>query len=649
MKTIGYLRLSKDDEGEVESTSITNQRKIILEFAKNKGIKIDEFYVDDGFSGYSQDRPEWQRLLMDLNNDVVDTVVAKDLSRLGRNNPQVQTFLDNMIETNKRVLTVSEGYDTFDRKTHGMTGVYTWMNHKYIQDISDKIRSSIEIMQKEGKWVCSLPYGYMHDPHKKGVYYPDPLCKDYVKMIFDMYINGMGVKSIARKLNADNIPTASTIQKIRMEQHGKVKKGNYSGKWGTTTVKNILQNRFYTGTVVQKKTERRKINGLRYKVDKSEQIIHEGMHEPIIDKATFELVQKLIDERSGGQYRGAKVQNRKNIFAGKLRCYDCGSRLTSTGNHYNTRYVCANYNVNGTNACSNHAVLESELTESLIMVVKQCRNNLKEILKDIDVIIQRDSERQDIDGQIKMLESNLTKAKSEVFAIMSRKAKEIVENPGMEDMIDDMYKEFIQQKYKDIDRIKKLLKDKKQIAEDDSQIKDNVSTVLALLDETLDSNELTKKQVSMLVSHIDVHKDGSLDIYLYGDLHDICNNHIFIEQCEKDKMLKDTIDEIIKNPEYVSPTITWKTIKSLGYHITYTRYRAIVFDRLFDVDALEPIGIKRGFKLVKDKDTLYDNLSLNMNIQYSTCCVVNNVKIETILNISKFGADIQYKSKKLLF
>ena len=146
MKTIGYLRLSKDDENDCESTSITNQRKIITNFANDKGIKIDDWYVDDGYSGYSQDRPMWQKLLTDLNNDIVGTVIAKDLSRLGRNNAQVQTFLDKMIEANKRVLTVSEGYDTFNRKTHSMIGVYTWMNHKYIEDISDKIKSSIEVI-----------------------------------------------------------------------------------------------------------------------------------------------------------------------------------------------------------------------------------------------------------------------------------------------------------------------------------------------------------------------------------------------------------------------------------------------------------------------------------------------------------------------
>ncbi|MDD6640937.1 MAG: recombinase family protein [Erysipelotrichaceae bacterium] len=649
MKTIGYLRLSKDDENDCESISITNQRKIITNFANDKGIKIDDWYVDDGYSGYSQDRPMWQKLLTDLNNDIVGTVIAKDLSRLGRNNAQVQTFLDKMIEANKRVLTVSEGYDTFNRKTHSMTGVYTWMNHKYIEDISDKIRSSIEVMQKEGKWICSLPYGYMHDPHKKGVYYPDPLCKDYVKMIFDMYINGMGIKAIARKLNEQGVPTASTIQRIHMEEHGKVQKGNYSGKWGITTVRNILKNEFYMGTLIQKKTERRKINGLRFNVDKSNQIVHENMHEPIIDKATFELVQRLMDERSGGQYRGTKVQNRKNIFSGKLRCYDCGHRLTSTGNLQNTRYVCSNYNINGTNACSNHAVLEYELTESILIILKQCRDNLKEILKDIDVIMKQDSERLDIDGQIKTLESNLARIKNEAFTLMNQKAREIISNPSMTEMIEEMYKEALNKKYKDIENIENMLKDKRQIVQDDSEIKDNVTTVLDLVNDTLDSKELTKKQIALLVDHIDVHKDGSLDIYLYGDLHDICNNHIFIEQCEKDKMLEETVKEILKSPEYVSPTMIWKTIKSLGHHITYTRYRDLIFNKIFDINVLEPIGIKRGYRLAADKETLYSNLGLNIDAQYSTWCMTNNVTIDIILNISRFGGKIKYKNKKLLF
>ena len=222
------------------------------------------------------------------------------------------------------------------------------------------------------------------------------------------------------------------------------------------------------GTLIQKKTERRKINGLRFNVDKSNQIVHENMHEPIIDKATFELVQRLMDERSGGQYRGTKVQNRKNIFSGKLRCYDCGHRLTSTGNLQNTRYVCSNYNINGTNACSNHAVLEYELTESILIILKQCRDNLEEILKDIDVIMKQDSERLDIDGQIKTLESNLARIKNEAFTLMNQKAREIISNPSMTEMIEEMYKEALNKKYKDIENIENMLKDKRQIVQDDS-------------------------------------------------------------------------------------------------------------------------------------------------------------------------------------
>lgn len=116
-----------------------------------------------------------------------------------------------------------------------------------------------------------------------------------------------------------------------------------------------------------------------------------------------------------------------------------------------------------------------------------------------------------------------------------------------------------------------------------------------------------------------------------------------------DKMIEETVKEILKSPDYVSPTMIWKTIKSLGHHITYTRYRDLIFNKIFDINVLEPIGIKRGYRLAADKETLYSNIGLNIDAQYSTWCMTNNVTIDIILNISRFGGKIKYKSKKLLF
>ena len=154
--TVAYLRLSKED-GDDESVSIANQRRIIDAYAQNNNITIHEYYIDDGFSGYTMSRPAFNRLKQDLNQNKVHTVIVKDLSRVGRHAAKVQLFLENIYEVGKRVITLGENYDTLNKSSHRFVGIQTWVNEDFIRETSEKIRNSVEILQKEGKWLCSIP------------------------------------------------------------------------------------------------------------------------------------------------------------------------------------------------------------------------------------------------------------------------------------------------------------------------------------------------------------------------------------------------------------------------------------------------------------------------------------------------------------
>ena len=147
---VGYLRLSRED-GDEESSSITNQRSIISDWANRNNFLITEWYIDDGYSGYSMDRPSFNRLKADLNDNKVQIVVAKNLSRIGRHNSKVNLFLEQMYEDGKRVIALGDDYDTLDERSHDMVGIRTWVNEKYIKDTSKNIRTAIEKMQKEGR------------------------------------------------------------------------------------------------------------------------------------------------------------------------------------------------------------------------------------------------------------------------------------------------------------------------------------------------------------------------------------------------------------------------------------------------------------------------------------------------------------------
>ena len=288
-----YLRLSKED-GDSESLSISNQRKILHEYAKQHGLEIADEYVDDGVSGYGMDRPALNMLKNDLNNGIVDVILVKDLSRLGRNDAKVQLFIEKIIEIDKQVLSLGESFDSRDPNCLDTLGIHTWSNEKLVRDTSRKVRKSIETLQKEGKWLANIPYGYIKDDNDKYKYRVDPIVAPYIKQIFEFYISGMGIKFIARKLTQMNIPTPSMVRKMQADSKGKVYKRKVSTSWEQLTVARILANDFYIGTLTLGKSKRRSINGKEIQQPKDKRYVFYNAHEAIIDKATFQIVQETI-------------------------------------------------------------------------------------------------------------------------------------------------------------------------------------------------------------------------------------------------------------------------------------------------------------------------------------------------------------------
>ena len=455
---VAYCRLSKEDGDDDISTSITNQKKIIEDYAVANNILIKDFYVDDGESGYTMDRPAFNRLKNDLNNDKVDMIIAKDLSRIGRHNAKVQLFLENILETGKRLIAIGDNYDSYNTQSHDMVGIQTWVNEKYVRDVSNKIRKAIDTMQKEGRYISSVPYGYYIDPLQKGVYHIDQTCAMYVKEMFNMYLSGLGVGAIATNFTQRNIPTSSLITKQRLERQGKTYRGKVTSKWAPNVIMAMLKNDFYVGTLTLGKTKKRAINGKKVKQPEEQHYVFEDAHEPIIDKQTFRLVQETMLERTENKFRGKRLQNRPNIFSGVLYCPDCGERMTSTSNRSNTRYVCKTYNMYGTTFCSSHGILESELKEALIYFLEHCRDNLSEAIKDLDKLIKESVNEQSC-NMIEVLESDLQRVELETKVLAEQKMREIMKNPLMADTIDEMYSAMLNEKYAQINSLKTQIRD----------------------------------------------------------------------------------------------------------------------------------------------------------------------------------------------
>jgi DNA invertase Pin-like site-specific DNA recombinase len=643
-RAAAYCRLSKEDGDDEISQSIENQKQLLEEFAKKNNIIIDKFYIDDGYSGAKMSRPAFDQLKDDLNSDKVDLVLAKDLSRIGRNSPKVQLFLENIIEQEKRVIAPGNNYDSLNEQAQEMVGIQTWVDEKYVRDVSRKVRGAIDTMQRNGKYISCVPYGYYIDPFKKGVYYVDETCAIYVKEMFDMYLNGFGVRAIAKEFTIRNIPTGSMITKQRLERLGKPYKGTASNRWYPNVIMDMLKNDFYIGTLTLGKTKRRSIHGKKIKQPEEKQYVFENAHEPIVDKETFQLVQNTIANRGVTNFRGRRIQTRPNIFVGVLYCAKCGNRLTSAGKNKNTRYVCSLYNTHGTDFCSSHSITERDLKEALIYFLEHCKENLSEAINDLDNIIHKDSQKSE-DNIIEVLEKDIARVEYEVKILLEQKMRETMKNPSMISMIDEMYEKMLEEKYDGLKSLKTQLEDKKSNMFDDNSIYKNLTSAMDIMTKIIETKDITKRQIATIVDKIVVHEDGGLDIYLKGNLHELCTNYVQYKMTDKEKILAATLDYIKTTPDYIIPTAAWKYSRAQGCRVGYPNYFRIFSVLIKTGYVVKNEGYNKGYRLNRPFKTLYDDFK-NNNIDYdASLCKNNNVTLENIKDICKWVQSLQYKKK----
>ena len=275
---IGYVRLSRDDEKKNYS-SIENQRLIIEQYASEQGISIDVWYEDDGFSGYTLDRPGFQSMLNHLHTKF-HTIFVKDFSRLGRHNAKVLLLLDDFRERGIRLIAIDDDYDSFTT-SDDLIGIKTWYNERFVKDTSRKIKRAIHAKQKEGTFVTRPPFGYKEN------YEISPSEADCVRTIFELYLSGLGYRKIAHTLNLAGYATPSMALKRKFPHSSR----KVVTSWSDSMVKEILANDCYIGTLRLRKRTRTTVHGKDNRVPKSEQYCFENHHAAIISQTQFQLVQ----------------------------------------------------------------------------------------------------------------------------------------------------------------------------------------------------------------------------------------------------------------------------------------------------------------------------------------------------------------------
>lgn len=359
-----YVRLSHDDGDKAESLSVSNQKLKLLSFIKNMPEITDyKFYVDDGFSGTNFERPDFKKLINDIHCGLIGGIIVKDLSRLGRNSPKTSYFIHDFFPSNKiRFIAIDDNVDKdffdFDTSNDMIIDIKNMFNGFYPRDISNKVRSTLRTKQADGQFIGAFAcYGYKKSPKNHNKLIIDNDAAKVVKQIYSLYISGIGQNTIAKFLNAANIPCPSEYKKIQGLNYKNGNKLNYTTYWTYSSIRHILKNEMYTGCMVQNKSFRTLCSKTAYALPKDKWIIVPNTHEPIIDKQTFNRVQTLLSNN----IRQPPSKNNIHLLAGIIKCGDCGRAMVKISRNNKSVFVCGSYNRYGKNTCSSHRISESTI------------------------------------------------------------------------------------------------------------------------------------------------------------------------------------------------------------------------------------------------------------------------------------------------
>ena len=363
-----YCRLSQEDDRAGESLSIENQKAMLLQYAREHHFPNPTFFVDDGVSGVTYDRPGFQAMLAEIEAGRVAVAITKDLSRLGRNSALTGLYTNFTFPQNGvRFIAINDNYDTIDpnRVDNDFAGIKNWFNEFYARDTSRKIRAVQKAKGERGvPLTTNVPYGYVKDPENPHRWVVDPVAANVVKRIFNLCMEGRGPKQIANQLKADKVLTPSAYRALQGIKTPNKKPEDPYG-WHSSTVVAILERREYTGCTVNFKTYTNSIWDKKQRDNPLEkQAIFPNTHEAIIEEAVFEKVQQVRQQRHRKTRTG-----RSSIFSGLVYCADCGEKLYyGATNNYRTEgaFFDCSLHWKHKDKCGTHYIRETVLSHIVL-------------------------------------------------------------------------------------------------------------------------------------------------------------------------------------------------------------------------------------------------------------------------------------------
>ena len=391
------------------------------------------------------------------------------------------------------------------------------VNEMPVTDTSKKVKAVINNRQKEGKWICAVPYGYVMTNTKTMKFKVDEASSEIVRKVFQLYADGWGYKKIANYLTDNHIPTPRKTEEMRKEAEGEEFIVRSKDVWSVVTISSMLTNDFYIGTLRQRKYQRKKINGGDMKLQESDHIVIEGNHEPIVDFRLFTAVQEQIKQRSKNGYRG--IKKFANVYTGHLFCGDCGSPMFSMSRpDLAPAYTCGTYHKRGLKGCTSHHTRVDALDEMLRSFIRKVKENSEEMLdtlqKSIDKERKSTSSSKDV---VETLMQRMEDAKTEMKFLSRQHIKDIAKHPEQEDMLEEVYQEQVTDLMKQIEGFRNQI----QLATDKHNaiisMNRNAKTVMEVFDSILNKENLSRTDIDFIVDRIDVFTDH-INVKLRSDI-----------------------------------------------------------------------------------------------------------------------------------
>ena len=372
-----YIRLSREDGDREESNSIASQRELLTEFVDTQtDMTAPRLYTDDGCTGTDFDRPDFRRMMHDLRAGIVNCVIVKDLSRLGRNYVKVGEYLEHTFPLlNVRFIALSERIDSVadPRSVNNLVVPFkNNLNDEYARDISNKVRASLDLKRRQGKFIGSFAsYGYRKDPNDHSRLLIDETAAAIVRDIFDWFISGTSVLGIAKRLNEQGVPNPSAYKRQQGMNYRHPTSDKLDDLWPDSSVRRILRNPLYTGTMVQGKnrTKSYKLH-VNEAVPEEDWITVEQTHEAIIPGELFDKAQSLFARDT----RTAPTRKQVYLFSGFLRCADCGKAMNRKTisqpyrNYY--YYICSTFKKQHSGACTKHTIRSDRLEQAVLETLR---------------------------------------------------------------------------------------------------------------------------------------------------------------------------------------------------------------------------------------------------------------------------------------